>query len=104
MEKKFSKVLDELFDDPFESPLMLWISGAGAVIGLVLGMWNGFLHAGIGGAIAYGLGGLIAGTIVGFIVAMMVGFSIAAIPWLVLAAIVGAIVWGIHALWGIGRP
>ena len=104
MERKFSNSLKELFDDPFNSPLLAWLPGAGGLVGLALGVLTGFHRAGIGGAIGYGIGGAVAGAAMGLIAALGIAFFVEAIPWLVIAAIIGALIWVIRALWGAGNP
>lgn len=102
--KDFRETIQGIFDDPFESPLMIWPTVIGAALGLLKGIVAGFLVGGIGGAIAYGLGGMLLGGILGFIMALFLGFFIAALPWLILIALVMAAIWIVSALWGVGKP
>lgn len=98
MGKALEKIGD-FFDDPYEHPVVLWVWGISAAYGLLDGIYQGFISAGIGGAIAYGFGGLLLGVLGGFLLTMVICFAIQAIPVIGLILLIYGIVRGVQALW-----
>jgi hypothetical protein len=104
MENPFTKVLNFMQGDHWESSGTHWFCVAGGGVGFIAGASEGFFHAGIGGAIVYGVVVAIMGLVAGFIVWAIFNLVIDLIPWVIIIGIVVAVFWAIHALWGVGKP
>jgi hypothetical protein len=102
--KNLHETIDEIFEGPFANPLVFWLPILGAGVGLLCGSVRGFIVAGIGGAIAYALGGVFIVGLGGYLFAIWLRYIIRAVPSAVLILFIAATVWGIHILWGVGKP
>ena len=80
--------------------MMKW----GAILGGILGLFMGFMAAGIGGAIVFAALGTIAGAIGGLALWFFSVFLLESIPLIGLILVVVAVVFVIYILWGVGKP
>ena len=78
-----------------------YIIASTAAAGAIVAAAYGFGQAGVGGAIVGIVLGTIAGAVAGgFLFVLLIDM----LPFWILLAIVGAIVFVISALWGVGKP
>lgn len=76
----------------------------GAVLGGLFGMVAGFYQAGIGGAIVYTATCALGGAVTGAIVVGAVWAGLRLLPWVIIVLIAAGIIFGISALWNVGKP
>lgn len=66
----------------------------------VIGLFIGFYHAGIGGAIIFA----VVGAIVGVVIFSWLGFFIMLLPILFVLMVIGLFIWIAMLSWGVGKP
>ena len=100
---KLSEFIKEVAADPIDNYLNVWAMCVGAAVGLLSGLYLGFVSYGIGGAIAGVPLGALVGGICGMLTGVFLSYCISFIPWMIVLGVLALIIWGIDLLWNLSR-
>lgn len=80
----------------------------GALVGVAVGGYNGFLAHGVGGALVWSIPGVLLGGYLGALLGGALGFLPEILAWVFAlicwSSLLYALIWVVESLWDVGKP